>query len=250
MIIALANYVKAAEHIVVFTGAGISTESGIPDFRSPTGLWQTHKPIQFQDFVNSEDLRIEAWKRKFEIDKTIEKARPNKGHLAIAELVRSGRVRTIITQNIDNLHQDSGVDEDCIIELHGNGTYASCLDCQIRYTLDDIKSAFTESNGMVAPTCRQCDGIVKSATISFGQLMPEGPMQLAEIAALSCDLMIAIGSSLQVYPAAGFPILSKRNGSSLIIINREPTELDAIADLIVNQEIGDTLEALIEDLHT
>ena len=250
MTIALANYVKAAEHIVVFTGAGISTESGIPDFRSPTGLWQTHKPIQFQDFVNSEDLRIEAWKRKFEIDKTIEKARPNKGHLAIAELVRSGRVRTIITQNIDNLHQDSGVDEDCIIELHGNGTYASCLDCQIRYTLDDIKSAFTESNGMIAPTCRQCDGIVKSATISFGQLMPEGPMQLAEIAALSCDLMIAIGSSLQVYPAAGFPILSKRNGSSLIIINREPTELDAIADLIVNQEIGDTLEALIEDLHT
>jgi NAD-dependent deacetylase len=250
MTIALANYVKAAEHIVVFTGAGISTESGIPDFRSPTGLWQTHKPIQFQDFVNSEDLRIEAWKRKFEIDKTIEKARPNKGHLAIAELVRSGRVRTIITQNIDNLHQDSGVDEDCIIELHGNGTYASCLDCQIRYTLDDIKSAFTESNGMVAPTCRQCDGIVKSATISFGQSMPEGPMQLAEIAALSCDLMIAIGSSLQVYPAAGFPILSKRNGSSLIIINREPTELDAIADLIVNQEIGDTLEALIEDLHT
>lgn len=235
----LKRAIEEAYRVVIFTGAGISTESGIPDFRSPGGLWTKMSPIDFSDFIRSEELRREAWRRKFEIDKTIVAAEPNKGHMAIAKLIDSGKASHVITQNIDNLHQNSGVPPERIIELHGNGTYAKCLDCGERHELHEVKAIYDAVPA--APVCKSCKGIVKSATISFGQAMPEEEMRRAEEATLGCDLFLAIGSSLQVYPAAGFPILAKRNGATLVILNREPTPLDEIADLVIHDEIGPTL---------
>jgi NAD-dependent deacetylase len=231
--------IERASSIVIFTGAGISTESGIPDFRSPGGLWTKMAPINFDEFLKSPEMRREAWRRKFEIDKTVVAAEPNKGHMAIARLVDMGKVSHVITQNIDNLHQNSGVPAEKIIELHGNGTYAKCLDCGIRHELAEVRALYEASDE--PPTCKSCNGIVKSATVSFGQAMPEMEMRRAEEATLACDLFVAIGSSLQVYPAAGFPIIAKRNGAKLVILNREPTELDPIADIVINAEIGATL---------
>lgn len=239
----LKRAIEEAHRVVIFTGAGVSTESGIPDFRSPGGLWTKMAPIDFQDFVNSADIRAEAWRRKFEIDKTIKQAEPNKGHMAIAKLVDMGKASHVITQNIDNLHQASGIPPEKIIELHGNGTYAKCLDCGERHELFWVREMFEASGS--APVCRSCRGIVKSATISFGQAMPEEEMNRAREATLGCDLFIAIGSSLQVYPAAGFPILAKRNGAMLAILNREPTELDQIADLVIHNEIGPSLAPVV-----
>lgn len=239
----LAAMVADAERIIVFTGAGISTESGIPDFRSPGGVWEKQMPIPYQDFVASADMRAEAWRRKFAMEPTFRAARPGRGHEAIAHLVRIGKVGWIITQNIDNLHQASGIDPTRIIELHGNGSYAHCLDCGLRHELDDVRERF-EADGL-APDCRACGGLVKTATISFGQAMPEAEMLRAEAATLDCDLFLALGSSLVVYPAAGFPLMAKRNGAALVIVNREPTDLDAYADLVIAADIGDTLEPLI-----
>lgn len=235
--------VDDARRVVVFTGAGVSTESGIPDFRSPGGLWTKNKPIYFQDFMASEAMRIEAWQRKFNMDDAFTSARPNAGHLAIARLVQEGKVTSVITQNIDNLHQDSGVPADKVIELHGNTTYAKCLSCGTRHELDFVRLGF-EAAGK-PPDCSSCGGILKTATISFGQSMPGDEMVRAEAQTLGCDLFLAIGSSLVVYPAAGFPIIAKQNGAGLVIINREETELDQIADLVVNRDAGPTLSALV-----
>jgi len=229
-----------SKRAVIFTGAGISTESGIPDFRSPGGIWTRNQPIQFQDFMASETMRRETWRRKLNIDPSIRAAEPNRGHRAVEKLVRIGKVSSVITQNIDGLHQRSGVADDRIIELHGNSTYATCLDCGQRHELDEIMPQFEADETL--PVCRVCDGpYVKPATISFGQSMPEAPMRDATQQTEACDLFISIGSSLVVYPAAGFPVMAKRNGARLVIVNREPTELDAIADLVLNREIGPTL---------
>ena len=239
----LVDMLAASERAVVFTGAGISTESGIPDFRSPGGLWTQNKPIYFQDFMASEETRIEAWRRKFAMDQAFSKARPNAGHMAIARLVQAGKVSAVITQNIDNLHQDSGVPADRVIELHGNTTYAKCLACETRHEIDFVREAF-EAEGR-PPPCAECGGILKTATISFGQAMPEREMMRAEAETLACDLFVAVGSSLVVYPAAGFPVIAKQNGARLAILNREPTDLDEIADLVINSEAGPTLAALV-----
>jgi len=233
------NLLNESSKIVVFTGAGISTESGIPDFRSPSGMWTKNQPIEFKDFLSSEDIRIEFWKRKFDIDATISNAKPNSGHNAISKLNKIGKVYKVITQNIDNLHQNSGILSDDVIELHGNTTYAKCLDCEKRYELDLIKRLFESTNK--PPYCEECKGIIKTATISFGQPMPKNEMLRAEEAALSCDLFFAIGSSLQVYPAASFPIIAKNNGANLVILNREATDLDKYADLVIHNEIGQFL---------
>jgi NAD-dependent deacetylase len=236
----LRRMLDEAKRIVVFTGAGISTESGIPDFRSPgTGLWTKIKPIQFQDFVASESIRQESWRRRFSGERTMENAKPNKGHEAVAKLVRDGKATAVITQNVDNLHHDSGIDSSQIIELHGNASYAKCLGCNTRYEMADLEQQFTQ-NGRVAP-CGRCGGVIKSATISFGQAMPEEEMLRAQEHTLRCDLFIVIGSSLQVYPAAGFPELAKQLGARLVIVNREETPLDSLADLVVHREIGQSL---------
>ncbi len=237
----LRTMLAASRKAVVFTGAGISTESGVPDFRSPGGLWTKYKPIDFRDFLASEEARREYWRRKFATDTVIKRARPNRGHIAVARLVEQGKVTHVITQNIDGLHQLAGVPDRQVIELHGNTTYAVCLDCGRRFELEEIRRVF-EKDGTL-PVCDRCGGIVKTATISFGQAMPVAEMQAAESATLGCDLFLAVGSSLVVYPAAGFPDLAKRNGARLIILNREPTPLDSRADLVLHTEIGPTLSA-------
>jgi NAD-dependent deacetylase len=239
----LARIIERARQAVVFTGAGISTESGIPDFRSPGGIWTKMAPIDFSDFLASEEARRETWRRRFEADDTWRNAQPNRGHRAVAELVRRGTAASVITQNIDGLHQASGVPTEQVIELHGNSTYAHCLDCAQRYEIAELRIAF-ERDG-TAPVCSACGGWVKTATISFGQAMPVEAMRRAEIAALAADLFIVAGSSLVVYPAAGFPELAKRNGATLVIVNREATGLDPIADLVLNRSIGQTLGAAV-----
>jgi NAD-dependent deacetylase len=235
----LREMIEGAKRIVAFTGAGISTESGIPDFRSPGGIWTKYQPIYFDDFMASEEMRRESWRRKFATDETMVKAEPNAGHRALARLVEQGKMTAIITQNIDGLHQRSGVPASKIIELHGNTTYATCLDCGQRYELAPIRKAF-ESNGTL-PVCEKCDGIVKTATISFGQAMPEIQMARAQDETRNCDLFIVLGSSLVVYPAAGFPQIAKRRGAKLVILNRDPTDQDDDADFVVHGEIGPTM---------
>jgi NAD-dependent deacetylase len=239
----LLRLISEARTVVVFTGAGMSTESGIPDFRSPGGIWSRMKPIQFQDFLTREDSRREAWRRAFSGAAGWTGARPNAGHFAVARLVASGKVSAVVTQNVDNLHQDSGVPADRIVELHGNASYATCLACGRRHDLEDLRGPFEERGAI--PACGSCGGVVKVATISFGQPMPAGPMARAEAATLACDLFLVLGSSLAVYPAAGFPLMAKRNGARLAIVNREPTDQDAFADLVAHDEIGAVLAAVI-----
>ncbi len=237
------SMVDAAQRIVLFTGAGISTDSGIPDFRSPGGTWTKMKPIDFSDFMRSDAARRETWKRRFEMEPILRQATPNRGHRACAELIRIGKASCVITQNIDGLHQDSGIPDDKVIELHGNTTYAHCLECAQRYDIDSLRVDFEQDN--IVPHCA-CGGWVKSATISFGQSMPVDAMRKAERETLRADLFISIGSSLVVYPAAGFPELAKRNGSRLVIVNRDPTGLDEMADLVLNRSIAEVMGTVID----
>ena len=238
----LGDMIAEASTIVPFTGAGISTECGIPDFRSPGGLWTRNRPIPFDEFVASSDARDESWRRRFAMEPTFAAAKPGRGHRALASLYKAGKIPAIITQNIDNLHQMSGFEADDVIELHGNTTYARCIGCGQAYDLPWVKARFEESG---APDCTVCDDPVKTATISFGQAMPQAEMRRAEAETLAADLFIVLGSSLVVYPAAGFPELAKRNGATLAIVNREPTGLDDIADLVIHHGIGDTLGAAV-----
>lgn len=235
----LKRMLAEASRVVFFTGAGISTESGIPDFRSPGGLWTKNQPIDFRDFVASEAMRREAWRRKFATEEVMQKAEPNRGHRAVEKLIRMGKASSVITQNVDGLHQASGIADDRVIELHGNTTYAKCLDCGERMELGPIREGFVKRG--LLPECLSCGGIVKTATISFGQAMPEDEMRRAQIETLMSDLFIVVGSSLVVYPAAGFPSMAKQNGARLVIVNRDPTDLDERADLVLNREIGATL---------
>jgi len=239
----LRQLIDEATVIVPFTGAGISTECGIPDFRSPGGLWTKNQPIPFEAFMARQDMRDEAWQRRFAMEENFANAKPGRGHRALASLYRSGKVPALITQNIDNLHQVSGVASRDVIELHGNTTYATCLDCAERYELSWVKEKF-DSSGRHAPDCA-CGGYIKTATVSFGQAMPPEAMQRAEELTKTCDLFLAVGSSLVVWPAAGFPLMAKRNGAALVIINREPTEFDDLADLVVRNDIGDALGPFI-----
>jgi NAD-dependent deacetylase len=242
----LAEMLRAARDTVVFTGAGISTESGIPDFRSPGGIWTQMAPIYFDDFVSSAEMRKEAWRRRFAMEGMFASVRPNDGHHAVAALVGRGIVSHVITQNIDDLHQISGVPPEKVIELHGNTRYAKCLNCGTREELAPIRNHF-EAYGE-APCCSFCGGLLKTATISFGQAMPEAEMDRAERATRACDLFLVLGSSLVVYPAAGFPLMATREGAHLAIVNREPTELDRFADLVLHAEIGPALCATLDEL--
>lgn len=231
----LALLLAGAGRAVVFTGAGISTESGIPDFRSPGGVWSKMKPIYFQDFVASREVRREAWTRVFQGAMGWTGASPNAGHKAVAHLVNVGKASAIVTQNVDNLHQHAGAPHERVIEIHGNATYAKCLSCWRRYELEALRPRWEAGEDIV---CDACGGLIKTATISFGQPMPPAEMARATEEALGCDLFIVLGSSLVVYPAAGLPLIAKKNGAKLVIVNREPTEQDEIADLVLHSEIG------------
>jgi len=240
----LREMVEGAAVVVPFTGAGISTECGIPDFRSPGGIWTKMKPIEFSDFLASQEMRDESWRRRFAMEEQFGGAKPGRGHRALASLYKAGKVPGIITQNIDNLHQSSGFSAEDVVELHGNTTYATCLDCAKRYELSWVKQSLAQSGGR-SPECTVCDGYIKTATVSFGQSMPESAMRRAQELTESCDLFLAIGSSLVVWPAAGFPLAAKRNGACLVIINRDETEFDGIADLVLHDDIGTVLAPFI-----
>ncbi len=225
---------------VVLTGAGISTESGIPDFRSPGGIWSKYRIIEYGEFITSEEARQHDWQRRFDMEDQFGSAEPNAGHEALANLVRRGVITHVITQNIDALHQKSGVPAEKVIELHGNATRAHCVACELVHDLDAIRADFEETGQ--SPRCVSCGAIVKNSVIMFGEQMPEDAMRAAERASLEADLFIAIGTSLVVHPAAGLPLLAKRNGATLVILNREETELDRFADHTIHAGIGEVLE--------
>ena len=221
-IAALTSLLRAARRAVVFSGAGMSTESGIPDFRSPGGIWTKMMPVEFQDYISDPQARRTSWQRRFEMEETWNKVAPNDGHRAVAKLVACGKVSHVITQNIDALHQASGLSEDKVIELHGNTSYAKCLDCGLRVEIADIRGHFDVHGD--APDCTACGGIVKTATISFGQPMPEAEMARAQTATEACDLMLVLGSSLAVYPAAGFVQSAKYHGARTLELNLDRSE--------------------------
>ncbi|WP_084420596.1 SIR2 family NAD-dependent protein deacylase [Henriciella litoralis] len=241
----LARLIHNADRVLVFTGAGISTESGIPDFRSPGGVWSKMQPIYYQDFVASRDKRREAWARVFNRSAGWVGASPNSGHYAIADLVKRGKVTSVVTQNVDNLHQESGVPDDKVIELHGNASYAKCLDCGMRHELEELRAPWEADEEII---CVNCAGLLKTATISFGQPMPEDKMERATAEAETSDLCIVLGSSLVVYPAAGIPVMAVRAGARLVIVNREPTDLDPYAHLVLNTEIGPLMQDVMSEL--
>lgn len=240
---AAGELVAGASRIVGFTGAGISTESDVPDFRSPNGVWAQNRIVDFQEFLSSEAGRIEYWRQKTVAWPAMRDAQPNTGHAAFVELHRQGRLDALITQNIERLHQRSGLPDDKVIELHGATTEAACLTCGDRITSDEACRRIAD--GEKAPRCRQCRGFLKPATISFGQALPQDVMARAAAAAEACDLLLAVGSSLVVEPAASIPRLARQAGARLVIVNREPTPLDGIADAVVRGEIGVVLPALV-----
>ena len=239
MSLKLKHLIEKSKKLVFFTGAGISTNSGIPDFRGPKGVWKTSTPIYFQDFISSKEKRTESWEKKFSNELSIDSAKPNIGHFKLAEIMSRKEETHLITQNVDNLHQDSGIDNSKITELHGNATYAKCLDCSKKYELTFLKEDFLATKE--PPVCNICGGIIKTATISFGQAMPEEEMITAQKVSIKSDLFICLGSSLAVFPAADLPLLAKETGANLVIINNEPTQMDHLSDLVINRDISEVL---------
>lgn len=242
---ALRRLIDASSRIVALTGAGISTESGIPDFRSPGGIWSRMKPITYQEFVASEEARLEEWRRRFASSEKFAAVEPNAGHFGLVHLAEDGRLAAVITQNIDGLHQRAGLAADRIIEIHGNGTRARCLDCGMPMSLEEARRTIDETGA--SPRC-DCGGLVKAAIISFGETVPSDALSAASRLAESADLFLVIGSSLQVQPAGTLPLVAKRAGARLAIVNREETPLDPHADVVVQRPIGAVFAALYPQL--
>jgi NAD-dependent deacetylase len=243
-LIEFGRLVRAARRGVAFTGAGISTESGIPDFRGPNGVWNTETPVYYQDFMASREARVRAWERGVRMFNRCGAAKPNDGHLVITELQRRGHIAAVVTQNIDGLHLDAGNEN--VIELHGTNRYAACQHCRKEWPTSEIVTRVEQGDD--APECDACGGPIKARTISFGQAMPEKEMRLAAEATLKADLYIAIGSSLVVEPAASFPRMAKESGASLVIVNNQETPLDDLADIVIREPIGKTMMALLRQL--
>jgi NAD-dependent deacetylase len=242
----LARWIVTSERVIVFSGAGLSTESGIPDFRSPGGVWDRYHPedFTFQNFLASETSRKRYWQMATEFYEPIKKARPNQAHLAIAELEKLGKLDCVITQNIDGLHFKAGNSEERVIQLHGTAIFVSCLSCKKRYDRDEIQDRIKK--GQKAPRCDDCGGLLKPSTISFGQSMPERETQEAYHRSSTCDLFIVAGSSLVVQPAASMPLVAKRNGAKLAIINRDPTPYDDLADVAIHGQAGPVMATILE----
>jgi len=244
----VAEFIRQSKKVIVFTGAGVSTESGIPDFRSPGGVWQKYDPEDFyyQKFIASEESRKKYWQMSREFYEPLKKAQPNEAHKAVVELERMGKLDCVITQNIDNLHQRAGSSPGKVIELHGTSVTVSCLDCRKKYPREEIQSWLLR--GVQVPRCEACQGILKPDTVSFGQPMP--PQETAEAfrRARDCDLLIVIGSSLVVQPAASIPLEAKESGAKLVIINRDPTYHDAYADVVIHGSAGATMKKIIDDV--
>ena len=243
---AVSDMILKSSKIVVFTGAGISTESGVSDFRSPGGIWDRFDPdeLSFPNFLASETSREKYWDFYRQLWPTMVEAEPNTGHYAIAELYQLGKLDCLITQNIDGLHQKSGIPEEKVIELHGTMQWVVCLECGKRYPREQIQSRL--ESGEKVPRCDDCRGIMKPATISFGQAMPVRETREAEARAATCDLLLAAGSSLVVYPAAQMPLIAKDNGAKLVIINLMPTPHDRYADIVINEKTGEVLPQIVD----
>jgi NAD-dependent deacetylase len=229
--------IRESDAIVVFTGAGISTESGIPDFRSPGGIWTRYRPVAFQEYMTSESARIEAWKRRLDGWEQYRNAKPNVGHYFIQALSVKQKLIGLITQNVDGLHSMAGVPDDKIVELHGTNRKILCMSCTKEFAPEPIINSLV--GDFASPRCDSCGGILKSATISFGQAMPDQAMRIAQEWTEQAKVFIVMGSSLQVQPAASFPVVAKRNGALLAIINREEGPLDDIADFVHHGAIGE-----------
>ncbi|OGP76468.1 MAG: sigma factor regulator FecR [Deltaproteobacteria bacterium RBG_16_49_23] len=242
----VAEWIIYAKRTVVFVGAGLSTGSGIPDFRSPGGVWDKYDPedFYFQKFLASEASREKYWQMATEMYEPMKKAQPNPAHLAIAEMEKLGKLDCVITQNIDGLHHKAGNSEEKIIELHGTAMYVTCLNCKKRYDRDEIQNRLRK--GTKVPYCDDCGGPLKPATISFGQSMPEKETEEAYHRSSACDLFIVIGSSLVVQPAASMPLVAKRNEAKLVIINRAPTPYDDMADIVIYGQAGSTMAGILD----
>jgi NAD-dependent deacetylase len=238
----IAQFLAESKRAIAFTGAGISTESGISDFRSPGGIWSRYQPVLFRDFLSSEDARRRYWKMKKEGYHELKMAKPNDGHRVLAALEASGRIVAVITQNIDGLHQDAGSRR--VLELHGTSRHCVCLECAERFDPDDIQARL--ESGVEIPVCEHCGGLLKSATISFGQSLPADVLTEAFDLSMSTDLVLALGSSLVVEPAASIPLQAKNNQARLVIINNVETPLDGLADIVVHQPIGETMSQVLQ----
>ncbi|UUO06459.1 Sir2 family NAD-dependent protein deacetylase [Blastopirellula sp. J2-11] len=237
----VAQWLTESESTVLFTGAGISTESGIPDFRSPGGVWTKYRTIYYDEFRQSADARREYWRQKSEAHVEFSAAAPNAGHQVLAAWEARGVARGLITQNIDGLHQIAGSRN--VLELHGTAREATCLDCSARFEIDSLVVQFRETGEV--PPCPQCaKGRLKHATVSFGQMLPTDVLEMAYDWCSQADLILAIGSSLVVTPAADLPVAVRRRGGRVVILNRDETGLDQIADAKLSGGIGATLVAI------
>lgn len=236
----IVEWLAASSHCVAFTGAGISTESGIPDFRSPGGVWEKNQPVYFDDFLRSAEARYEYWRQKAASNADFTEAKPNRGHEVLATWETVGKLRGVITQNIDGLHQEAGSER--VLELHGTARHVACLSCSAKFAAGEMVQKFVEDDD--PPACPHCGGLLKHATVSFGQSLPADVLEQATELSQDADLFFAMGSSLVVQPAAGLPVLAKQSGARLVIVNRDPTPLDSIADAVVNASIGETLDAI------
>jgi len=238
----LKSLIDDASNIVILTGAGISTESGVPDFRSPGGLWEQFRIVEYGEYVTSEEARIEDWHRRFYMADHVGRVEPNNGHTKIAEWMQQEKCSCLITQNVDGLHLRGGAPHDRLIEIHGNATTASCISCGEHHSMELCRTLF-EATGE-SPKCQSCDGLVKADVVMFGEKMPARKTAQAFRIAETADLFVAIGTSLVVNPAAGLPLHAKHNNAKFAILNREATQLDQFADCVVNDEIGNVMEKL------
>ena len=238
--------VKTSKSTVILTGAGISTESGLPDFRSDNGFWTKNKPIQFNEFLLSEEKQRLSWERNIELHSLLKNIKPNLGHMFVEKITSLQKNNFLITQNIDGLHQKSGVPKNKIIEIHGSAIEAACLECEAKQNILDFHDAIKFEGPL--PKCTVCGGVVKVATISFGQPMNEMDMIHASKIVQESDLMIVMGSSLKVLPAGKLPNLAMQSGSKLIVLNREKTRYDQSADIVINDELQNICSKLIDEL--
>ncbi|OGQ84759.1 MAG: hypothetical protein A3F90_12500 [Deltaproteobacteria bacterium RIFCSPLOWO2_12_FULL_60_19] len=232
-----ARQLRRRSEVVFFTGAGISTESGVPDFRSPGGIWTRYAPVYYDEFVSSEAARIRYWKMKRETHELYKNVRPNVGHYSIAAFEQRGQLLGLITQNVDGLHTLAGVSPERVVELHGTDRKVSCLSCEKEFDPGPIYARLRE--GVMPAPCDACGGLLKPATVSFGQSMPVAAMKRAQEWSEAAGVFIVVGSSLVVQPAATFPVIAKQNGALLAIVNRDPTPLDAMADYNFRGAIGE-----------
>jgi NAD-dependent deacetylase len=242
----LADKIINANHLIVFTGAGISTESGIPDYRSKGGIWEKFRPVYIDEFMSSREARELYWRRKAELYPDLMNARPNAAHNGLAELYKMGYLRSVITQNIDGLHQKAGMADDAVIELHGNTMRVRCMNCGALSSIDDAQKRI--ERGDQAPECA-CGGYLKPDTISFGQALDTAVLEKAYTQCRNCDMMLVIGSTLLVHPAAGLPEIAKSSGAFLAIINLSETPCDGMSDIVINGKAGMVMKTVVEEVN-